>query len=176
VATKKASKQARPKPETKPRAAPAKPRAKAKTKTQARKRATSPKRPAKAPARAPAPRRADYGAPVDGFFDKKPPALRAILVELRALVEQAAPRATATLKWGMPFYTLDGAMLCALAAHKAHVNLILAGPPGSFDDPEGRLSGGGKTGRHLKLTSVAELPRASVRRWLRAAVAVARAG
>jgi hypothetical protein len=46
----------------------------------------------------------------------------------------------------MPFYTLDGGMMCAIGAHKAHVNLILSGPPGAFDDPEGRLTGDGKTG------------------------------
>jgi hypothetical protein len=35
-------------------------------------------------------------------------------------------------------------------------------------------TGTAKTGRHLKLTSVDELPRASVRRWLRTAAELAR--
>jgi hypothetical protein len=55
------------------------------------------------------------------------------------------------------------------------VNLILAGPPGTLADPEGRLEGGGKTGKHLKLRTLADLPRAAVRGWLRAAAATARA-
>jgi hypothetical protein len=101
--------------------------------------------------------------------------VRAILGALRAEVERAAPEAAGAIKWGMPFYTLGGEMMCALGAHKAHVNLILAGPAGTFADPEGRLEGGGKTGKHLKLRTLAELPRAAVRGWLRVAAATARA-
>ena len=52
----------------------------------------------KALARRTVARRADFGAPVDGFFAKQPPHLRAILEVMRALVEEAAPEATASLK------------------------------------------------------------------------------
>jgi hypothetical protein len=117
--------------------------------------------------------RADLGAPVAGFFERQPPEQRAILDQLRQLVEEAVPSATAAIKWGNPFYSLDGAVVCALSAHKSHVNLILAGPPGVFSDPHGRLTGEGKTGRHLKLTSVAQLPHDEVRAWLRTAADLA---
>ena len=113
--------------------------------------------------------RADLGAPIDGFFARQPPELRAILEALRAEVARAAPTAVGAIKWGMPFFTLDGEMMCALAAHKAHVNLILAGATGTYADPEGRLEGEGKTGKHLKLRALAELPRVSVRAWLKTA-------
>lgn len=119
-------------------------------------------------------RRADLGAPIDGFFAKQQPHLRPILEELRQLVEAAAPDATSAIKWGMPFYTVGGQMMCALAGFKGHVNLILSGPPGTFADPDGRLEGDAKTGRHLKLRSLDELPRAAVRGWLRAAANRAR--
>lgn len=119
--------------------------------------------------------RADLGAPIDGFFAKRPPEQRALLEALRAEVERAAPEAVGAIKWGMPFYTLGGQMMCALAAHKAHVNLILAGPPGTFADPDGLLEGGGKTGKHLKLRSLAEVPLSAVRDWLRTAAMGARA-
>jgi hypothetical protein len=102
--------------------------------------------------------RADFGAPVDGFFAKQPPHLRAILDALRALIDEAAPDAESSLKWGMPFYSIGGKMMCGTPAHKAHVNLILAGPPGSFADPDGRLSGESKMGRHLKITTLDDLP------------------
>lgn len=118
--------------------------------------------------------RADFGAPIDGFFAKQPEVLRAVLVELRAMVEAAAPEAESALKWGMPFYSVGGNMMCALGAHKAHVNLILSGPPGTFADPKGLLVGDGKTGRHLKLTKLADLPRAEVKAWLKTAAERAR--
>jgi hypothetical protein len=120
--------------------------------------------------------RADLGKPVDGFFAKVKEPLRAIAAELRSMIERAAPDARASIKWGMPFYNIGDGMMCAIAAHKGHVNLILSGPPGAFTDPGGLLSGEGKTGRHLKLTTLAELPRAAVRRWLETAAELARGG
>ncbi len=133
---------------------------------------------AKKSARRPAPdtpaQRADFGAPIEAFFSRQPAGLRPIVDELRKLVEEAAPEAASSLKWGMPVYTVDGAMMCAFSAHKSHVNLILSGPPDAFADPQGRLSGEGKTGRHLKLTNLGELPRDAVRGWLRTALGLAR--
>jgi hypothetical protein len=131
-------------------------------------------RPTTKPARKPGPR-ADLGAPVDGFFARQPPALRPILDELRKLVGEAAPEAESSLKWGMPFYSIRGNVLCALAGFKGHVNLILPGPPGTYADPEEHLQGSGKTGKHLKVRTLEELPRASVRAWLRTAASRARA-
>jgi hypothetical protein len=125
-------------------------------------------------AKHPAPR-ADFGQPIEGFLSRQPASLRAILDELRALIEEAAPDASSAIKWGMPFFTRGGTMMCAMGAHKSHVNLILPGPPGTYADPEGLLAGEGKTGKHLKLTSVDELPSAAVRRWLRTAAALAAA-
>ena len=119
-------------------------------------------------------KRADLGAPIGGFFAKQPAHLRPILAELRRLVDEAAPDATSSLKWGMPFYEIGGNTYCALAGFKAHVNLILPGAPGTYADPDGLLAGEGKTGQHLKLRSLAELPRGKVRGWLRTAAARAR--
>lgn len=147
------------------KAAPKKAAAKRATPAKAKKaapRATSASKP---------PRRADFGAPIEGFFAKQSPAMRPLVDALRAVVEEEVPGATASLKWGMPFYTLHGETVCAIAGHKAHVNMILSGPPGTFVDPEGLLEGEGKTGRHLRLTANDEVPRAALRRWLRAAVA-----
>jgi hypothetical protein len=137
------------------------------------------RRPAQKPVATTAPQtkfgpRKDLGAPVDGFFAKQPSHLRAILDELRALVAEAAPEATAATKWGMPFYSVGANMMCALAAFKAHVNLILPGPPGTYADPDGLLEGDGKTGKHLKLRPTDAFPRAAVRGWLRTAAARAR--
>jgi len=118
--------------------------------------------------------RADLGKPIDNFFKKQTPEMRAILEALRDIVEKTEPDAKAALKWGMPFYTLDSEMFCALAGFKSHVNLILAGPPEAFADPKALLEGTGKTGRHLKLRSIDELPHTAVRGWVRTAAKIAR--
>jgi hypothetical protein len=137
---------------------------------------SAPKKPA---AKTPAPAmkygpRKDLGAPIDAFFTKQPPQLRPVVDELRKMVQEAAPDASSAIKWGMPFFSVGDNMMCAIAAHKSHVNLILSGPPGTYADPKGLLEGGGKTGRHLKVRALDELPRAEVRAWLRTAVAQAR--
>jgi hypothetical protein len=54
--------------------------------------------------------------------------------------------------------------------HAVLHHLILVGPPARFPDPHGRLEGKGKGGRHLKLRSIDELPKESVRKWLRIAI------
>ncbi len=55
------------------------------------------------------------------------------------------------------------------------MNLILAGPPGAFADPDsGLLEGEAKGGRHLKLRAIEELPREATLGWVRAAAQVAR--
>ena len=142
-------------------------------------KATAAKPAAKPRAKKPAPQRtpaarADFGKPITNFFARQPARLRPVLQELRVLVEESAPDATASIKWGMPFYEIAGTMMCAIGAHKAHVNLILPGPPGTYADPQGLLRGDGKTGRHLRVVSVDEVPHAAVRGWLRTAATRAR--
>jgi hypothetical protein len=156
---------------------PARPKAKSKSPPRkaapARANKAAAQRPGKKPA-APAMKfgpRKDLGAPVEGFFARQPPHLAPILAELRGMIAEAAPGATGAIKWGMPFYSVDGNMMCALAAFKSHVNLILSGPPGTYADPGGLLEGDGKTGKHLKLRALADLPRAAVRGWLKTAAA-----
>lgn len=137
----------------------------AKKKTAAKKKAALP---AKKQSTASKPKpRADFGKPIDAFFAKHAPPLRATLEKLRSIVESTLPKATSSIKWGMPFYELDGKMLCALGGHKAHVNLILSGGPGTFTDPDGLLEGDGKTGRRLVLKSPDEIPVAKVKQWLK---------
>ncbi len=149
----------------KKKAKPAKPAAK-------KKPASKPRKPA-AKRMSPKPR-ADFGKPIDDFFAKQPPPLRAIATELRSIIEATVPGASSSMKWGMPFFSVDGKMVCAIGAHKAHVSLILSGPPNAFADPKRRLTGEAKGGRRLNLTSVAELPRKEVQGWVRTAAKLAR--
>jgi len=168
-------KRAKPKPTKTTRAA--KPGTRKRTAKPAARRTATGARAASAPAKKPAAKpgpRADLGRPITGFFNKQPAPLRALLEELRVLIEEAAPDATASLKWGMPFFMIGDAMMCALGGHKSHVNLILSGPPGTYADPGNHLTGEAKTGRHLKLTAADQVPRDAVRAWLRTAVKRAR--
>lgn len=121
-------------------------------------------------------RRADLGRPIDGFFARQPAVLQPLARALRTLVEEAAPDARSSIKWGMPFFMIGDGMMCAIGAHKAHVNLILSGPHGTYADPDGLLSGDGKTGRHLKLTPSDIVPTAAIRGWLKTAASLARRG
>jgi hypothetical protein len=148
-----------------------KPAAKPANKKPARKPAKKP--PAKKPAKKPAPRK-DFGKPVAAFFAAAPAATKPMLDAFRTLVEEAAPDATSSLKWGMPFYEIGGNMVAAIGGHKAHVNLILPGSPSAYADPNHLLEGEGKTGRHLRVSSASAIPTAQVRAWLKTAVARAR--
>lgn len=140
----------------------------------AKKKAVAAKK--KAAAKKVAARRADFGKPIDGFVKKQPAALRAIVEALEKLVREAAPEAEASLKWGQAFFAIGDSMMCAVGAHKAHVNLILPGADGTYDDPDGLLEGTGKTGKHLKVVDAAKLPKKAVQKWLKAAAARARSG
>jgi hypothetical protein len=126
-------------------------------------------------ARRTAPRRADYGASLDAYLSRLPADARERVDALGALVAEAAPDATASLRWGIPWFAVGGETFCAVAGFRSHANLILPGPPGTFADPGGLLEGEGKTGTHLKVRDLAELPRTAIRGWLRAAVRAARA-
>src|SRR4051812_48044311 len=56
----------------------------------------------------------------DGYIDNAAPFAQPILRHLRNLVHEGCPGVTETQKWGMPFFENDGAMVCHMAAFKAH--------------------------------------------------------
>ena len=64
-------------------------------------------------------------------------------------------------------------MLAALGALKSEVALSIYAPPEAFDDPKGQLEGRSASYRVLKVKHEREIDAASVRRWLKAAVAAA---
>lgn len=152
---------------------PGKKTAPAKKKTATKKAAPARKKTAakKAPM---APRRDDFGAGIETFLAKQSGPILALVNELRSVVEKAAPDAVPALKWGMPMYMIGKAMVCGIGAHKAHVNLILSGPPGTFADPKEMLTGEGKTGRHLKLSPGDNVPSKEVAGWVATAAKLAR--
>ena len=146
------------------------------SKAAAKKDAAAKKTPAKAAAAKKAParaytRREDLGAPVDTFFERHSPQQRALLEALHAMIRKAAPGARESIKWGMPYFELKGG-ICSLYTSPTYVGLNIMAPPEKLDDPEGKLEGTGKTMRHLKVRSAADLDEASILRWLKVAVAL----
>ena len=118
-------------------------------------------------------KRADYGAPIGPWFEQFPPEKRAPLDQLRTLIEVTVPNAKSGLRWGVPFWTLDGKQLCNLVVLKHEVALGIFAPPDAFDDPNGQLSGKSNEYRVLKVKSESDIDGSSVQRWLAAAVAAA---
>ena len=112
---------------------------------------------------------------MEAFFQRQAEGHRAQLEVLRGLIARAAPEATASLKWGMPFYCIGKHMMCALGSFKAHVNLVLAVRPERLSDPDGLLAGAGRGSKHLKLRVGEPVPRAQALGWLRVAAETARA-
>ena len=65
---------------------------------------------------------------VDMYIEKAAPFAQPVLTHLRNLVHQACPRATESVKWGMPFFLQQGIVLCHLAAFKQHCAFGFWGP------------------------------------------------
>jgi uncharacterized protein YdeI (YjbR/CyaY-like superfamily) len=76
-----------------------------------------------------------------------------VLTRLRALLHEEVPGVEETVKWGRPFFTLDGRMLAMMSAFKAHC--IFGFWRSDMGGPDRGESAGGDYGR---LTSLADLP------------------
>jgi uncharacterized protein YdeI (YjbR/CyaY-like superfamily) len=57
---------------------------------------------------------------VDVYIEKAAPFAQPVLAHLRKLMHQACPRATESVKWGMPFFLQQGVILAHMAAFKQH--------------------------------------------------------
>ncbi|MEK6226110.1 MAG: DUF1801 domain-containing protein [Chloroflexota bacterium] len=112
------------------------------------------------------------GAGVDDrYFAEQPADKAALLEKLRALVNKGVPDADVSIKWGVPFYQMNGKNICALASFKDHVGINFFAPPSAFVDPGKKLEGSGKGNRMLKVRTAADVDSASILRWLKAVVA-----
>jgi uncharacterized protein YdeI (YjbR/CyaY-like superfamily) len=104
---------------------------------------------------------------VTAYIERAMPFAQPILRHVRAAVHAAVPDAAETMKWSMPFFTLNGRDMAMMAAFKAHAGV------GIFD---GSAMGGGEAmGNCGKLTSAADVP-ADLAARLQAAAALAAAG
>jgi hypothetical protein len=93
---------------------------------------------------------------VDAYIGEAAAFARPILDHLRALVHEACPEVTETIKWGHPNFEHRGT-LCGMAAFKAHCTFafwkasLLTGTPGIGSGPS-------PVDQFGRLASVADLP------------------
>ncbi|HQR67877.1 MAG TPA: DUF1801 domain-containing protein, partial [Thermoanaerobaculia bacterium] len=110
---------------------------------------------------------------VDAYVARSQGFARPVLRHLRSLVRAACPGAEETIKWGMPAWTLDGKILCGMAAFKGHCSFGfwrrgLASAVGA----EGKRSAEAM-GSFGRITSRADLPSDAVmRRFIRKAASI----
>lgn len=104
---------------------------------------------------------------VDAYIAKAAPFARPILRRLRSAVHAACPEGQETVKWGMPFFTVDGKILCFMAAFKAHAGFgfwrrgAVLGASTKAGEAMGQLG---------RITSVTDLPSdTKLRGWIRKA-------
>jgi hypothetical protein len=110
---------------------------------------------------------------VDAYVSKVDPKLRKQFEKLRSIVKRALPGATEAVKWGVPFYSLNGVGVAAMADYSEHVNLaLMQGAKLSSD----LLEGTGKGMRHITVKTLAEIKETEFIRLLREAGALAGEG
>jgi hypothetical protein len=92
----------------------------------------------------------------------------AVVEQLCALVEEAAPDATGSIKWAQPVFE-DHGPFCYVRAFASHVNFgFWRGA--DLPDPGGRLHGGGKRMAHVKITGPQDIDVAAFTKLAKAAV------
>jgi len=105
---------------------------------------------------------------VDAYIARAAEFARPILTHFRAVVHEADPAATETLKWGHPAFMHDG-ILCGMAAFKAHCAIFFW--RGSLIvDPGGRTANDAM-GQFGRITKPGDLPsRTVLKRYVKEAV------
>lgn len=110
---------------------------------------------------------------VDSYVSKVDPKLRSQFQRLRLIVKKALPGASESVKWGVPYYSLDGVGVASIADYSGHVNLyLMQGAELSSD----LLEGTGKGMRHITVKTLAEIDEPEFMRLLREAGALAAGG
>jgi uncharacterized protein YdeI (YjbR/CyaY-like superfamily) len=110
---------------------------------------------------------------VDAYIAKSQPFAQEILSHIREVVHAACPDTAEAMKWSMPFFTYKGALLCNMAAFKAHASFgFWLGAQVLGDN-----AADGGMGQFGKLTSVKDLPtKSALAKYVRKAMALVDAG
>lgn len=96
--------------------------------------------------------------PAENYILTKSEPWRSILIELREIVKQTVPEVEESLKWSLPFYTLNGKMFCYLNFRKTFVDISFLNAHKMEHLQEYLIAGEGrKIVRSLRYTSLEEL-------------------
>lgn len=100
----------------------------------------------------------NYNKQVDEYISKSADFAKPLLNKLRAIVHQANPEITETIKWGFPCFEYKG-IVCSMQAFKNHCSFGFM-KASMMSDPQGILEKVGKTamGSFGKLQSEIDLP------------------
>lgn len=115
-------------------------------------------------------------ARVDAYIDRLPEWQQEICRKLRDIIWSADPDIEETIKRTvLPYFVLDG-NVCALAATKDHINLLLFDP--TVADPDGIINQGhgNKTAKSIQIYEGDPINRPALTELIRAIVANNRAG
>ncbi|HEX4154478.1 MAG TPA: YdeI/OmpD-associated family protein [Acidobacteriaceae bacterium] len=99
-----------------------------------------------------------YSAAVDAYISSAAPFAQPILEHVRSLMHKAVPEVEETIKWSMPFFTVNGIILGNLAAFKEHCSFAVWHENVSGLRKEGVEVHGGGMGSFGKLRSRKDLP------------------
>ena len=61
---------------------------------------------------------------IDEYIASQEADVQVVLEELRETIKRAASDAGETIKWGMPYFIVDGENLCGFAAQKKHISFF----------------------------------------------------
>ena len=87
---------------------------------------------------------------------------------LREVVKEGAPHSAVAIKWAQPVWEWNGPMIW-MKAYPKHVNIgFWRGT--EMDDPKKVLQGDGERMRHIKITTVDEIPADALRELVKQAV------
>src|SRR3989304_5751058 len=101
---------------------------------------------------------------IAAFDDWRTDAMR----RLREVVKEGAPHSAVGIKWAQPVWEWNGPMIW-MKAYPKHVDIgFWRGT--EMDDPKKVLTGDGERMRHIKITSVEEIPADALRELVRQAV------
>ena len=95
---------------------------------------------------------------VDAYIEKAAPFAQPVLAHLRKLMHQACPRATESVKWGMPFFLQQGVILAHMAAFKQHCAFGFWGPEMKKTLERNGLESNSAMGSLGRITGLRDLP------------------